>query len=394
MLVIAAVAGAGNVDPYNIVWTNQSSGSVDSMPLAGGNLGLNVWVEKNDLLFLISSPNCMDENGMQVKLGLVRLKFAPAIFGKTFRQELRLDRSEIVINGKTASGQSASVTLWCDMDHPVIHAEFGSGEPVNITASYETWSSYQAQFRDGGIQWMRRLPEQNPRRLHDMQAQGMSEFADKIPDPLSKLTCGGRLDARDIAEAGTVSSKFNGMDTRGIAIKTRESVKRLDLTITLRMEQDETVQAWEIALNRDAQKARSCNLSRTRRQALEWWKKFWDRSYIIIAPTSVDKLENDKPWQVARNYQLFRYMLSGNASGRMMTLFNGGLFACDGNPDRRMWDGCQFMAQNQRLVYWPLLRSGDFDMLKVGLDVYRDRTPMSRLHAKKFWGGEGGVAFS
>ena len=76
-----------------------------------------------------------------------------------------------------------------------------------------------------------------------------------------------------------------------------------------------------------------------------------------------------------------------------MTLFNGGNFVCEGNPDQRKWDGCQFMAQNERLVYWPMLRSGDDDLLHVALDFYRDRTEMSRLHAKKFWGVDG-VAWS
>ena len=86
-------------------------------------------------------------------------------------------------------------------------------------------------------------------------------------------------------------------------------------------------------------------------------------------------------------------MYAANTSGRAMTLFNGGSFPCTGNPDIREWDGCQFMAQNQRLSSWPMLRSGDFDILQVATDFYRDRTEMSRLHAGKFWGVDG-VAWS
>jgi hypothetical protein len=70
-------------------------------------------------------------------------------------------------------------------------------------------------------------------------------------------------------------------------------------------------------------------------------------------------------------------------------LFNGGIFACAGNPDKRNWDFCQFMAQNQRLVYWPMLRAGDFDLLKVATDFYQNRTEMNRMHARKFWDVEG-----
>src|SRR5262249_14980683 len=34
----------------------------------------------------------------------------------------------------------------------------------------------------------------------------------------------------------------------------------------------------------------------------------------------------------------------------------------------------------------------DFDLLQVGLDFYKDRTEINRLHTKKFW-GVGGIAY-
>ncbi|MFG0333144.1 MAG: hypothetical protein ACF8TS_07270, partial [Maioricimonas sp. JB049] len=37
----------------------------------------------------------------------------------------------------------------------------------------------------------------------------------------------------------------------------------------------------------------------------------------------------DKRWQVARNYQVFRYQLGCNAFGSFPTKFNGGLFTTD-----------------------------------------------------------------
>jgi len=88
------------------------------------------------------------------------------------------------------------------------------------------------------------------------------------------------------------------------------------------------------------------------------------------------------------------WLLAANVAGRAPTLFNGGVFACTGDPDRRNWDECQYMAQNQRLVYWPMLRTGDLDLLAVGLDFYRDRTPLSTAHAKKFWNVDNGVAWN
>lgn len=374
-----------NIRAYNITWDHQSKDAAGSMPLSGGVLGLNVWVENNDLLFLMGSPNCMDENGMQVKLGLMRLRFSPAVFEHHFRQELNLQRSEMVISGKTASGVPVTVKLWCSIDQPVIHIEMEAGTPVELAVSYETWSGYESKVVNGRLQWVRRLAEVNARRLNDSKQQGMEEFMEAVPDPLSRLTMGGCLIAPDMEPAGTGVGTFNKLPTRTCTVKTGQPVRKLDLCITLRMEQDVSMSEWEKRLTSTAEIAVK-KAKQDREDALAWWQDFWNRSYICINPEAA---ATDSAWQVGRNYQLFRYQLAANRNGRAMTLFNGGIFTCTGNPDQRMWDGVQFMAQNQRLVYWPLLKSGDFDLLQVGLNFYRDRGELRRLHTKKFWEVDG-----
>ena len=370
---------------YNVTWDSQSKNSSESMPLAGGILGLNVWTENGGVCFLMGSPNCMDENGMQVKLGLVRLHFTPEVFATDFKQELRLHESEIVVSGKTASGAPASVKIWCAVDKPVVHAEMTSGEPVAITATYETWSTYQAKVVNGSLRWAHRLAEVNARRVRDMRAQGMTEFAGSVPDPLSGLTVGGCITAHRMVDGGAGTGKFNGMNTVTCSLRTATPVKSLDLCVTLRMEQHKSLAAWETELDRDTGRATQA-ASSDRAAALAWWDEFWNRSHISInagAPVT------DKGWLAGRNYQLFRYQLAANRNGRAMTLFNGGMFVCEGNPDTRMWDGCQFMAQNERPMAWAELKTGDDDLLKVNMDFYRDRTAMRRLHARKFWGVDG-----
>ncbi|RYZ26724.1 MAG: hypothetical protein EOO10_14760, partial [Chitinophagaceae bacterium] len=39
------------LDRHNITWTSQSQNSGESMPVGGGDIGLNVWVENGELLF-------------------------------------------------------------------------------------------------------------------------------------------------------------------------------------------------------------------------------------------------------------------------------------------------------------------------------------------------------
>ena len=62
MVLLTPMARADRLDEYNVVWDSPSNDATGSMPLSGGNLGLNVWVEGDDLLFYIGSPDSRLEN--------------------------------------------------------------------------------------------------------------------------------------------------------------------------------------------------------------------------------------------------------------------------------------------------------------------------------------------
>lgn len=95
---------------------------------------------------------------------------------------------------------------------------------------------------------------------------------------------------------------------------------------------------------------------------------------------------------------MFRYQLACNAYGSYPTKFNGGLFTTDPeyinksfnySPDFRKWGGGSFTAQNQRLVYWPMLKSGDFDMMKSQFDFYNNMLNNAELRSMHYWGHQG-----
>ena len=46
-------------------------------------------------------------------------------------------------------------------------------------------------------------------------------------------------------------------------------------------------------------------------------------------------------------------------------------------------------SQNQRLVYWPMLKSGDFEMMKPQFDFYLRSLHNAELRSKVYWGHEG-----
>ena len=113
------------------------------------------------------------------------------------------------------------------------------------------------------------------------------------------------------------------------------------------------------------------------KRSADWWKSFWQRSHVVVSASGADSAAASA---ITRNYALFRYMLGCNAYGQWPTKFNGSLFTFDPvyvdektpyTPDYRRWGGGTMTAQNQRLVYWPMLKTGDIDMMKAQFEIGR-----------------------
>ncbi len=386
----AAAEPFAELPRYNIVWDSPSTNATGSMPLGGGSLGLNVWVEGGDVLFYIGHPDSRTEDEKLVKLGRVRLTLTPSPFKQRFRQELDLAESLIRI-----SGDGVTLRLWVDAFQPVVHGELESAAPVSATVAYESWL-FTAQPVRGGLEWQHRNDPAKDRRAQVIREQGAGAFSNQVPDLLNNLTLGGRLVADGLVDAGTGAGTYMGTPFKAWRVQTAAPVRKLDLRVLLRVAQDASVEAWRGELDKLQR------LPVDRQPTVAWWRAFWARSHIAINPGAGP---GDTGWQVGRNYQLFRYLLACNRTGRAPTLFNGGIFTFDNplansrafgaagpNPDERAWWGCHFMAQNQRLVYWPMLKAGDFDLLKVGLDFYRDRAALQEARARHYF-GVGGTPF-
>lgn len=75
------------LDAYNVVWTTQSKNAGESIPISGGDIGLNVWIENDELLFYMGRAGYRDENGAILKPGRVRVKLTPNPFSNAeFKQ--------------------------------------------------------------------------------------------------------------------------------------------------------------------------------------------------------------------------------------------------------------------------------------------------------------------
>ncbi|HSQ74273.1 MAG TPA: DUF5703 domain-containing protein, partial [Bacteroidota bacterium] len=145
-----------------LVWHSPGLNSLGSMPLGNGDIGLNVWVEKNgDLVFYIAKSDAWCENGRLVKLGRVRVSISPPLFtdGDSFRQTLDLKNGCITIStrsrnagsrppgqGGASGSDSISVRLWVDALNPAIVTEIRGNVPLTTTVMLEVWRRNRRQL--------------------------------------------------------------------------------------------------------------------------------------------------------------------------------------------------------------------------------------------------------
>jgi hypothetical protein len=225
--------------------------------------------------------------------------------------------------------------------------------------------------------------------------QGLDPIKDQLFNPLNNLVFGGLLKGRNMVADSIVTGRYASTPYKGWRLKSRVAATRHRAEIVFHTATVNSIEAWETGLAETLKEA-SANNRTARKETLAWWKEFWERSYIRINEDANDT--SSKPWQVGRNYQVFRYQLGCNAKGDYPTKFNGGLFTFDPEyvdanrkqtPDFRCWGGGSFTAQNQRLVYWPMLKSGDFDLMKSQFDFYLRSLRNAELRTEFYWGHKG-----
>lgn len=382
---------------YTIVWDSPSKDVNGSMPVGGGNLQLNTWSEQGDVLFYMGSTDSyMDNSTMLGKLGRVRLTFSPDPFKHSFKQELRLKESEVVFTGDNGF----QLTLSADVFHPVINVEMVSETPVHIQSSYETWKLNSEFTANNEILFYYRNPSENKKLEKDIKDQKLESIRNYINDPIANLTSGGYMFASGLIHAKTDSGVYMKTPYKAMQLKSPEPMKQMSMQVAIRINQDISLEEWKTNLYASGKEAYK-NRTENKAKSKAWWSNFWERSYIHINPQTDVKTASNADvktdsvaaaWQVGRNYQLFRYMLGCTAGSKHPALFNGGIFNYDssyGAPENRMWQDCEFMAQNQRLVYWPLLKSGDFDLMQPALNMYNQLLPLQKARAKMYWNIEG-----
>ncbi len=410
MLFDMVMAQAADYVPSDYVWTTPSKNSSESMPCGGHDIGMNIWVEDGDILIYVSQSGWFDENNTLLKAGRWRLHLDSNPWGgQDFRQTLRLDHGNVTINGG-----GAEVLIWADVFYPTVYLDIRSRQKTHATLSYESWRYKdrpltKAECQQCSYKWL--IPKDcithadqidaRDRQLtvtHRNSAQTIFDYTvsyerldaikDSLYNPIGGRTMAMTMKADGFHFAGTSDGQYASTDYRAWNYH-HDHLRHAVVQITLNNGEgtsDSPPRFVQDSKNRSAR----------------WWHAFWQRSWIVADDNHPDAA------RMARNYELMRYILGCNAYGKWPTKFNGGLFTFDPvyveapkdgvpsnpfTPDYRKWGGGTMTAQNQRLVYWPMLKSGDTDMMAAQLDTYLRMLPTAVARTRHYW-HHGGASFT
>ncbi len=399
---------------YNVVWQTPGKNSLGSMPAGNGDIGINLWVEKNgDLLFYLSKSDAWSENCRLLKIGKIRLSLSPNPFkeGNTFLQKLIVADGLIHIEAGEKENMT-SIDVWVDANHPVVEVDVKSKNPVYARVSAEPWRISRREIINNnelhsayglhgagaqeiivekdtiisknkeGVVWLHR----NERSIwqNNLKLQGLGKHIRENQDPLLNRSFGGLIRSPELVK------------TRPTILKTKNQLNHFSVSVYVLTSQTETLKDWVDQITEKAFAIESKARKERLNEHKSWWQSFWDRSYIHVS--TQNKKEKENVLNVARGYALQRYINACSGRGNSPIKFNGSIFTVDTknlvgeysgfDADYRRWGG-PYWWQNTRLPYWSMLESGDFDLMKPLFGMYREALAIRKLATKTYYNHKG-----
>lgn len=416
---------------YNISWESPSKDPSGQMPLGNGDIAAGVYaIEDGDLYLLLAKNDAYTHSGDIFKTGRVKISLSPNPFarGLPFRQEMDMNTGSVKID---AAG--IEIRVWADANRPVYHVEINADEDISVSAEPEFWQRFEScafnNFdvtgdstqsnqkesptqdvrvdQNGHIIWYYAVGK-NSVFDADMKYYDVEDMIGKYPDPYMYNTFGNLLESPDLTlDKGIMKGRGKVFDIRihSLTQKTPDAAE------------------WIKSIEKQAEM--SINVHSDWDRHCQWWSEFWNRSWIYVWDNTLaaeyrgkldsegyktTRTEEDEAALVTQSYNVFRYLMACQSRGEVQAKFNGGLFTqqlrcteenkwnkvvtkqADGSllshEDDRDW-GRRFTFQNQRLLYWPLVMSGDFDLMQPFFNYYANLLPVRKAITQAWFSHEG-----
>lgn len=393
------------VNEYSVEWNTPSGNASGAMPIGNGEVGANVWMEDNgNMVFYLSRTDAFAESEALYKLGRVRISLQPALDAATatFSQRLNLEEGKIEVT-IADEDERMDLDFLVDSDAPVVYIKGSSSYPVQVMASAEIWRN------------LTRIVPVKERHfgLRNCTIDSLcTEYADVVADSprdvivyhrnehsIYPFTLRNQELANDeLLKRDPLINRTFGYEIGGdgfvkyspIMVGTEAKVDDFVLKIVAYTAQTPTAEAWIDDVEKIMASAPDYSVAAAR--TADWWRKYWDESYIEVSTP-----DDATGHELTRAYVLQKWMMASGARGNYPVKFNGSIFTVDPvytdagsnySPDFRLW-GPEYWWQNTRLIYHPMLKTGDYDMLKVLFNHFYRNLPIMKRQAEVFYGAEG-----
>jgi alpha-L-fucosidase 2 len=388
------------LNSYNVTWTTPSTnGSPGSMPIGNGDITANVWVENNggDLVMYLGKSDAWSEGTRLLKIGRVRFRFSPNPFASSspLSQTLNFYNGELDITAGQ-SGSQVFLRIYTDANQPVIRILAGGQQNFTMSCSNEIWrtttlpinSTNSDSFR--GVVGATPAPSESadqavslPDRLMWYHQNASSYFSTLFTAENLKLDATSYSDpwTNRIFGATILATNFSVVTSQELQ---SPSGTNFLVSIFPYTAQTNSESAWQNQINSLVAQIATTPEMMARTNHYAWWDAFWNRSWIFVSG-------NAAATNVTSGYLEQRYMEACQGRSAYPIKFNGGTFTFDNNGengDYRAW-GPGYWNQNTRLLYWPMLASGDFDMMMPYFNIYTNMLPLQTAATLKYYNHAG-----
>lgn len=382
-----------DISKYDFKHNGIMKNSMQSIPMGNGDLGANVWAEKDGLYILLSKTDAWSELHRLLKTGLLHLQLTPNPFGMFTKWRLSYEEGVLYI-----SANDVKIEIYVDANSPIYNLSYSSDISRKVKAEIINYRDTQLHYSSEdhsnfhmvtqGKPWDYECVESadcifsetdnsigqyhhNDTSCYEftLDNQGLQDFDDKN-DPLLNRTFGYLA----------FSDKMHRQDN----YLTGANLTDFDIQIFSKTSICENTNGFVKSLYTLADTAKA-DLTAHKL----YWKNMWQRCGIEIT-------SGKRAYQLTEACIAQRYMNICAGRGAYPIKFNGSIFTNQPSPhikeqknyDYRLWGG-PFWFQNTRLVYWSMLYLGDYDLMKPFFKLYIDALPMAKYQTKVFFGHEG-----
>lgn len=405
---VPLLLSAQKIADFNLKFREPGKDSWSSMPLGNGETSCQAWTDgEGKVHFYIGANGARDGMDDMLKVGKLTVEFEPNIFRNTAGYSEELLVSEGLYRVKN---NAAQLNIRVDANQPQIIVWGASRVPVKVKVTTNIWrketrnlekEAYINEYGNKNIPFV-------PFIEADETVKGLSDAVIWYHRNRNESFWNEMMKANDLLNDGisnplknrTFGAHVKGKGLQSLNDTTLQSAtasNTFSFKTTLLTQQTPTVQQYLTAIQQLAGKLEGISNDVMLAEHKKWWARYWDRSYVYFS--SPNKSLNDTLAQLNRGYILQRYVSALAGRGTLPIKFNGSTLVLDTyrdkigrisgrNADARLWGGA-FWWQNTRLMYYPMLASGDFDLIQPFIDFYLQYLQVAKMTTRKFYGIDG-----